>query len=422
MFYPSIALLACVVFAPSPHHTFGLTESMPRMDNTIRVASYNLMNFFDQVDDPALSGEFDDIGNNPGPTSLERCEELAKTIRELDADVLTLQEVESLTALQWFNTHYLQEMRYNYIASEEVGYYRGIEQSVLSRLPISEIITWQDADLTDVTRTGIDWTPVPENTDEIKFQRSPLCVTVTDPSGYSLTLFVLHHKAGRSNQWHREAEALQIVEYVESMMRENPSRNIIVLGDFNAAPWDRSVRTYLGAGLIDTMAHRSVNKKYNDDAPLWKTHTSGRIIDYILLNPAAMGEFAVGSGFILGTSAEDYDWRNVRPPAGYASDHYPIAIDLIPQEGQGVTVQVPPWPDRATITALSTIEVTEQPTSKTIPIEGAPFVASKKSKVFHDSGCNNAARIKDTNMVGYETIEDAASAGKRPAKCCNPTE
>ncbi|MDP6693684.1 MAG: hypothetical protein QF444_05085, partial [Phycisphaerales bacterium] len=61
-------LLTIAVAAPSPHHRFGLSEAMPRIDGTIRVASYNMLNFFDQMDDPSLQGKYDDFGDNPGPT------------------------------------------------------------------------------------------------------------------------------------------------------------------------------------------------------------------------------------------------------------------------------------------------------------------------------------------------------------------
>ena len=60
MILQTIALTA-MMFAPSPHHRFGLTEAMPRIDDTIRVGSYNMLNFFDQENDPDLEGTYDDF-------------------------------------------------------------------------------------------------------------------------------------------------------------------------------------------------------------------------------------------------------------------------------------------------------------------------------------------------------------------------
>ena len=109
MIITTLSLLA-MLFSPSPHHKYGLTEAMPRLDGTIRVASYNVLNFFDQQDDPSLQGEYDDFGDNPGPTSFERCQELAASIKAINADVIALEEIESLEAIEWFRDRFLEGM------------------------------------------------------------------------------------------------------------------------------------------------------------------------------------------------------------------------------------------------------------------------------------------------------------------------
>ena len=153
--------------APSEHHRFGLTEAMPRIEGTIRLGSYNMLNFFDDEinHNPVLeprskdtSYELSDIigpdGKQIPHTSDERRKELAKVIIELDADILALQEIEGRDALVWFNETYLQGMGYDYVISEDAGYYRGVEQSVLSRFPVTEFRTWTNADLTTIERVG----------------------------------------------------------------------------------------------------------------------------------------------------------------------------------------------------------------------------------------------------------------------------
>ena len=421
--------LTVMLLAPSPDHRFGLTEAMPRIDGTIRVGSYNLLNFFDQENDPSLEGKYDDFGDNPGPTSDARCKELAKVIIELNADVLALQEVESQEALEWFNDTYLTDMGYDYVVSEEVGYYRGIEQSVLSRFPVKEITVWKNTDLTTLKRPGGGWTEIPSDITEISFQRSPLCLTVTTPEGYELTLFSVHHKAGR-NAWHRELESLQIMAYIEAMTKNNPSRNIAVIGDFNAQPWDRSTRVYLRNGMTDALSFRAMNLQWDDTSPLRKTHTSGRLIDFIMLNSAAVGELVIDSGFVLGSAQPEYDWKNDPIPTGYSSDHCAIAVDMVPRESAGGSVKATSWPEALTTTALNNSPIAPTtPTlsggsteSETASPSTAPFLASKRSKVFHKAGCGNANRISDKNKVGYPTFSDAQGAGKKPANCCKPTE
>jgi len=433
--------LSLSFLAPSEHHRFGLTEAMPRIEGTIRVGSYNMLNFFDDEinHNPALkprskdtSYELSDIIGSDGKqiphTSDERHKELAKVIIALDADILALQEVESKEALAWFNDNYLQDMGYDYVVSEEVGYYRGIEQSLLSRFPITDVKTWTNVELSKVERKGGGWTDIPSGTENITFQRSPLFVTVQTLDGYELSIFIVHHKAGR-NAWHRELEAVQILSYIEEMSATDPNQNIAVIGDFNAVPWDRSIRAYFRNGLTDSLSHRSEHLKWDDTSPLRITHTSGRMLDYILLNPSALEEYVIDSGFVLGSSSEEYNWREDPIPAGYASDHCAIAIDMVPREGQGNTATAAAWPDSATKTALAasphspTITATSKTStpSKTASANEAPFVASKKSKVFHTGTCGRK-RVSEKNRVGYPSFSDAKNAGKRPAKCCNPSE
>jgi hypothetical protein len=183
--------------------------------------------------------------------------------------------------------------------------------------------------------------------------------------------------------------------------------------------------------MTDAIAHRARNLDWDDTSSLRKTHTSGRVIDFILLNAPAVGELVIDSGFVLGSSHPEYDWRNDPIPAGYSSDHCAIAVDLIPKEGKGSEAQGLHWPSTLTVTSLRNTPEESTFTSSTPPSSGdsntaspdtAPFLASKRSKVFHDSSCGNASRISDSNKVGYPTFQDAQNAGKRPANCCKPTE
>ena len=261
-------------------------------------------------------------------------------ILAIDADVIALQEVESLDALTWFRDAFLADAGYDYIASEDVFYFRGVECSVLSRFEITNTQTWPHVSLNTVERDGPGWTPVPEeHMRGLTYRRSPLRVDVKINEQYSLTLFVVHHKAGR-DRWYREAEALKTTELIADLQETDPSRNIVVLGDFNAAPWDKSMRVYLEAGFIDTLSHRIIPRWRNptdtqiEEKRLYITHESDRTLDYILLNSAAHREFVVGSAFVFGTLTppDDYDFRKDPKPPGYASDHYPVVVDLIPED------------------------------------------------------------------------------------------
>jgi endonuclease/exonuclease/phosphatase family metal-dependent hydrolase len=313
-------------------HRFGLERAKPKPDGTVRIVSWNILNFADREDDPKLSGDHDDMQY---AITEERAKKLAEVIRELDADIISFQEGESLEAIVWFRDTYLADMGYRYVSSIDVGYYRGMECSVLSRHRITGERVWPRESLDDVRRPGIGWASVPSDKRRgLGYQRSPLMVDITTDEGYEMTLLALHHKSGRDFKYHREAEALQTMEIVEECMKRDPSRNIIVLGDFNAAPWDKSMRVYLEGGMIDAHAHRTTWREA-PETPMYRTHESDRVLDYILLNSAAHRELVLGSPFVYGgrlSPPESYNYRTDPRPRGYASDHYPVVIDIMPKD------------------------------------------------------------------------------------------
>jgi len=296
---------------------FGLQEPLPREEGTIRVAAYNVENLFDDVDDPALSGQFEDIDDTKPD---EQCVAVAQTIKRLDADVLCLEEVESRAALDWFLNKYMPDSGYQYIVSLDAGDARGIEQAVLSRFPIIETEQWVGKELggvhPDKYGNQANWYAG----EPIRFHRSPLMVEIEGPGGYRLTLFSVHQKSGRYSGYWREAEARGLVEIIKKLEDSDKDRKILVLGDFNAEPDAESLQIYRDAGLREALGAEM--------GPEHITHESGRRIDFVLADAPAMAE--VADGFVLGTPAraEGYDWRTTPPPTGYASDHYPVVVDL----------------------------------------------------------------------------------------------
>ncbi|MFN5496316.1 MAG: endonuclease/exonuclease/phosphatase family protein [bacterium] len=318
---------------------YGIPKARPKAKGALRLATYNAENLFDQKDDPSQSGEYDDIKE---ATSEARLKAVAKAIRELDADVLCLQEIESEECLEWFRDTYLKGMGYDYIASEDVSYYRGVEQSVLSRIPISdvEVFTGEDAVISDMESRRTDaeakrlagtWAK-PDGKLPEKFQRSPLKVELKSKDGYELTVFVVHFKAGAFDH-QRELEALQTEQFVEEMLKDNPDANIAVLGDYNAQPNAMSAKALRISddGLVSAYDWRFDKQAARER---YVTHASGRSIDFIVMSPGLAADAVDGSYFVLGTphAGSDWDWRKADenpPPNGYASDHYPVAIEIM---------------------------------------------------------------------------------------------
>lgn len=301
---------------------FGSPEPTPRPQGVLRLATYNLENLF------ADRGQGRQ-GATPAKPAAERAA-VAEALRRIDADVVALQEVESLETLIAFRDEYLSGLGYEHVASLDAGDSRGIEQSVLSRFPLSGAKVWGEVKLEGVhivedrrDRIAIG--------DPIVLRRSPLRVTVTVPAeaaqhadDYEVTLLVVHQKSGRQFDYWRQAESAAFAKWALDEMKDNPDRRVVILGDFNAQPHEPSVLTYLNAGFTDAFAHRISGD------PRFITHESGRAIDLILLNAPAARDLIPETRFILGAIARPagVDWRTYAPPPGYASDHYPVVIDL----------------------------------------------------------------------------------------------
>jgi len=320
---------------PEDFIRFGTRAAPVRTPGAIRLATYNVENLFDDQDDPELSDRYEDIDDTkPEP----HVRAVADAIRALDADIIALQEIESEAVVRWFRDTYLADMGYDHIASIDAGDERGIEQAVLSRFPIASVTNWPRHPLggvhPDKWGSGDNW-----NAGEpITFHRSPLRVDIDIPpqtgtaeaatDTYRLTLYVVHAKSGGPGEYWRLSEARGLANQIKLQLAAEPAANIAVLGDFNAFLSDESVQSLTSSGLTDALASVA------DRSPRFVTHESGRRIDHILINANLKPELVPASPFILGTPSlpEGIDWRQEWRPDGYASDHFPVAVEITPVE------------------------------------------------------------------------------------------
>ena len=321
--------------APRPAgYWYGVEKAPAKQKGAVRVAAYNVENLFDDKDDPSLSGEYDDVKMITKPT---RVQAIADMIRKLDADVLCIEEVESLEALTWFRDTYLKDMGYDHAYSEDVGYYRGVEQACLSRFPIKAHATFVAEDLSDMDgkREGEGWAKKKPDQGQ-KFQRSPLKLEI-DVNGYPLTVYSVHLKAGgKEFEYQRESESLQIVQFVKDELAKNPEANVVVMGDFNATPTQKAAKAFTEGGMRSAYDFRGTKSGNTKD--LYTTHDSGRAIDFIFMSPGLAADAVDRGFFVLSTMHPEstYRWQDdpekEKVPAGYASDHCPVAIDVMPKD------------------------------------------------------------------------------------------
>ena len=142
-----------------------------------RVGTFNVENLFDDLDDPYAADE-----TTPAKPR-EDLTRLARTIRQLDADILALQEVESRGYLEQFTHAFLADAGYQEVIHYEGNDQRGIDVAVLSRFPIESVTSYRHATFED------------EQGRNQRFRRDLLRVTVQPPRGESFEVWCVHLKS-----------------------------------------------------------------------------------------------------------------------------------------------------------------------------------------------------------------------------------
>ncbi|MBN1557811.1 MAG: endonuclease/exonuclease/phosphatase family protein [Lentisphaerae bacterium] len=207
------ALLAglCLSGTPAP------AETNPP---ALTLATWNVENLFDAVDDPQNEGDdpFTPAGwrHWTGERYGMKLGHLAAVIAGLDADILCLQEIENRRSLDDLATVLREEFGcdYPHIVHREGPDHRGIDVALLSRIPAA----------------GARWiTPV-------EAQRDILIVRFAPPPA-PLTVCVNHWKsrwgsAARSTRM-RHAQARALRDDINRSLTTNAAAAIAVAGDFN---------------------------------------------------------------------------------------------------------------------------------------------------------------------------------------------
>ena len=245
-----------------------------KLSKRIRVATFNIRNLFDDVDDPYFADET----TIAKPRS--EIELLAATIEEIDADVMALQEVESRGYLQRFNDVFLRDLGY------EVVHYAGNDQrgsglAVLSRIPVGQVTSHRHRRF----RNPRD--------EPARFSRDLLCVELLHPFAPSFEVWVTHLKSKRggpaATEPQRMAETTEIRRILEARLTREPQARILLMGDFNDTKESRPMKNLLAgsfAGFFSDLPSDSIT--YN--LPPYQA-----MIDFILASPHAQQGFVQNS-------------------------------------------------------------------------------------------------------------------------------
>lgn len=244
---------------------------------TVRIATFNVENLFARYNfreglDPMKPGGFtiNDLSFNIYNDDEKKI--TAKAIKELNADIICLQEVESLPLLDHFQSYYLAPMKYTYRVLIDSHDPRQIDVAVMSRYPFARIRTHRDE------RKG----------NAFIFSRDCLEIEA-DINGQVLLLYVNHFKSmmgGRAaTKPKRKMQADRVAEIItERWGGGGYQGNYMVLGDLNDYPeGDTALRPLLDhPGLVNAMERLPEENR-------WTHYYAGgneyRQLDHIFLSP-----------------------------------------------------------------------------------------------------------------------------------------
>lgn len=274
-------------------------------DGVVTLATFNVLNLFDDYDDPYRMDE-----TTPAKPK-EELQKLAATIRKLDADVLALQEVENRGYLERFVGAYLADMGYEYVVCLEGNDQRGIDCALLSRLPVGPVTSHQHLRFPDGAGR------------EMTFRRDLLQVRIEPPGGPEFSVFVVHFKSklggAADTEKYRVGEAREARKTLDELLAREKDGLVVICGDFNDT-WDSAPMKVLrgeGPGAL-----RGFVDELPKGAATFNKKPYG-MIDFILCSPAMAARYVPKSHRIVSGDV---------PSLG--SDHNPILIqfDLDPKK------------------------------------------------------------------------------------------
>lgn len=314
-------------------------------DNTFYVASWNVENLFDTFNDPNTIDE-DFLPESDNQWTEDRFQQklvnLAKVINYMNdgcgPDVLGLVEIENINVLKWLV--YKFKDRDYIIAHRDSPDQRGIDAALIFDRKVFGIVD------IDTIRVNI-----PTGTPT----RYILHVTLKYLRDDSIVHFFVNHWPSRrggevKSEQNRIAAAKMLKKELEKIFDADKSSNVIMMGDFNDEPDNKSITQILGAHDFDcdskkvdgTLLNLSFKTKANGGGS-YLFGSTWNMIDQMIISPGLNDgknlEYVCNSFKVIKPEfmiAKEGDRKNGPLPTysgnrylGGYSDHFPIGAKFI---------------------------------------------------------------------------------------------
>ena len=271
---------------------------------SFRIASYNVLNMFDKIDDPNKNDE------KTPPKSAQSEAALAEVIESSQADVIAFQEVENLEILTQFRDKNGLADDYPHVVLVEGNDNRGIDVALFSKHPIENVVSHKEKVF-----------PI-EGQEDRGFLRDLLQADIDIPEYGPVRFFVSHFASkigGERSDQMRAAEAKAAREIIQQETKAFPSQKYVIMGDFNDTPDSEAVKILTdkdekGWGLVDAFRNEPETVSYPTREKTAKKWGYKRI-DHILLSPE-----------MAKTQVEEQAHKH--PRAEEASDHWMVSADF----------------------------------------------------------------------------------------------
>lgn len=318
-------------------------QSRPVKDS-YRIVSYNVENLFDTYDDEfKFDDDFTPYGSYYwGKKKYEKkLNDIGKVLVNLAEEnipaAIGLVEVENATVLEdLLNKSPLSKFQYG-IVHEESPDERGIDVALLYDENQFQYISHQ------VGRIQFP-KPIQDKTRDILFVKG---ILAKDTVFISVNHWPSRRGGASISEPKRKYVAKKLREKTEAILEKQPNAGVIIMGDFNDTPTNKSLYQSLGAKPFDDENSQLVNLMYpfeKQGVGTYKFRNQWNLLDQFIVSRNLMD--SIGSLRITQNSAKifDADWLKEDDPVypgerlyrtylgpkykGGYSDHFPIYLDI----------------------------------------------------------------------------------------------